>query len=251
MLELPIQLKFSHIGKLQLKVPLTSIGSSPVEVFLDGLYLIIAPKCPNQWEFKDYKGLEVKKELIEQYVQICINKIVSASKQKTEEKDAGYMQNLTSKIIDNIQLKIKNIHIRYENDLKGDGQQQYAMGLSLDQLEVFTTDGNGQKKYIDRTKLEFKDQPMRKQLKLSNLGVYWNSRENRILSSENNKKEIISHMEGMIRRGKELTTRVPCDFLISISSDAQLIQSEKGNFSRPELEMSIDLNRIDFYLENL
>lgn len=161
------------------------------------------------------------------------------------------MQNLTSKIIDNIQLKIKNIHIRYENDLKGDGQQQYAMGLSLDQLEVFTTDGNGQKKYIDRTKLEFKDQPMRKQLKLSNLGVYWNSRENRILSSENNKKEIISHMEGMIRRGKELTTRVPCDFLISISSDAQLIQSEKGNFSRPELEMSIDLNRIDFCLENL
>ena len=98
------------------------------------------------------------------------------------------MQNLTSKIIDNIQLKIKNIHIRYENDLKGDGQQQYAMGLSLDQLEVFTTDGNGQKKYIDRTKSEFKDQPMRKQLKLSNLGVYWNSRENRILSSETNKK---------------------------------------------------------------
>ena len=47
---------------------------------------------------------------------------MSASKQKTEEEDAGYMQNLTSKIIDNIQLKIKNIHIRYENDLKGDGQ---------------------------------------------------------------------------------------------------------------------------------
>jgi hypothetical protein len=53
------------VGKLQLKVPLTSIGSSPVEVYLDGLYLIIAPKHPNDWEFKDFRGLEVKKEMIE------------------------------------------------------------------------------------------------------------------------------------------------------------------------------------------
>jgi len=60
-LELPIELKFSSIGKLQLNIPLRKIGSSPVEIYLDGLYMIIAPKHPTQWKFKDYKGLDIKK----------------------------------------------------------------------------------------------------------------------------------------------------------------------------------------------
>lgn len=57
MLDLPINLRFSHIGKLELDVPWKNISSKPVNVFLDGVYLIIDPKHVNEWSFKDYRGL--------------------------------------------------------------------------------------------------------------------------------------------------------------------------------------------------
>jgi vacuolar protein sorting-associated protein 13A/C len=58
MLDLPISLRFSHIGKLTLKVPWKNLSSSPVEVYLDGVYLILSPKHNSEWTFKDYKGLK-------------------------------------------------------------------------------------------------------------------------------------------------------------------------------------------------
>ena len=58
-------------------------------------------------------------------------------------------------------------------------------------------------------------------------------------------------MEGMIKRKSNEDSRIPCDFLISINSVAELIQSEEGNFTRPEISMKIDLDNIDFTLEHL
>ena len=65
LLELPVVLKFSHIGRIQVKIPMTKIGSSPVEVSLEGIYIILQPKPLASWEFKDYRDLDTKKELIE------------------------------------------------------------------------------------------------------------------------------------------------------------------------------------------
>ena len=41
MFELPISLLFSSIGKLSLSVPWRSIGSSPVEMTLENLFIVI------------------------------------------------------------------------------------------------------------------------------------------------------------------------------------------------------------------
>lgn len=51
--DLPLMLRYSRIGKLELKVPFNSLGSTPVEVFLDGLYVIVNPKSQTEWTFKD------------------------------------------------------------------------------------------------------------------------------------------------------------------------------------------------------
>lgn len=43
MLELPVQIRFSHINKLSMKIPWRNLSTSVVEVFLDGVYIIISP----------------------------------------------------------------------------------------------------------------------------------------------------------------------------------------------------------------
>ena len=99
------------------------------------------------------------------------------------------MKKLQLKIIDNIQLTIKSINVRYESTLS-DGLP-YSCGISLDKLEIYTCDHLDNKTFIDRTLKDNKDKLMRKKLILSNLGIYWNSIENLILSKNLEKLKII------------------------------------------------------------
>lgn len=76
MLELPIELSFSRIGKLQLTVPWKNLGSSPVELYLEGLWLVVSPKKQENWNFEDQKSLQKKIEAIEKYCAECFKKIL-------------------------------------------------------------------------------------------------------------------------------------------------------------------------------
>ena len=68
---------------------------------------------------------------------------------------------------------------------------------------------------------------MRKVLNLSNLGVYWNSIERNFIALSE-KQTIIKIMDGMILRQGEKTTKEPCEYLLSISSDVKFVQNQKG-----------------------
>ena len=48
-LEFPLLLKFSNIGKLELKIPWSKLSSNPVHILLDKVFLIVSPKDKSQW----------------------------------------------------------------------------------------------------------------------------------------------------------------------------------------------------------
>lgn len=75
------------------------------------------------------------------------------------------------KILDNIQLTIKNIHIRYEVDQQP-GSPQYALGFTLQELGINTTNQDWQKTYYDRSQQENKDKPLFKRLSITGLALY-------------------------------------------------------------------------------
>ena len=74
------------------------------------------------------------------------------------------------KIIDNIQITVKNIHVRFEDDIS----QKYSFGFTLEELNIYTVNRNGEPEFIDRTKKEYENEPLRKKLILSEFGIYWN-----------------------------------------------------------------------------
>lgn len=71
--------------------------------------------------------------------------------------------------VDNLQITIKSINIRFENQNEI-VKNPFALGISLQQLDIVTTDENWDVKFIDRT---HSDIPMRKLLMLRNLDIYW------------------------------------------------------------------------------
>ncbi|EGR30928.1 PH domain protein [Ichthyophthirius multifiliis] len=245
MLELPLNLRFSKIGKLILKVPFKNIGSKPVEVYLDGLYLLLNPKNQSDWTFKDYKGLQTKISQIETFIAECVKKLAAkqVAKAKVEEANAGYVQKLTMKIIDNIQICVKNIHVRYEDTITN----KYSWGFSLDKIDIFTTNKNGEKVFVDRTLSENKNESMRKLLMISNAGIYWNAKESQMISYQDDKIKV-EKMAGMILREGQEKTQEPVEFLIKLSSQIKLNMNNKGDFNKPEIDVSLNVEKINLQL---
>jgi vacuolar protein sorting-associated protein 13A/C len=74
--------------------------------------------------------------------------------QKTKEelaKEAGMLKSLTTKIIDNLQVTINNVHVRIENEDLEDDKATFSLGITLQSLLFNTTDQKWNKMFIDRT----------------------------------------------------------------------------------------------------
>jgi vacuolar protein sorting-associated protein 13A/C len=62
--ELPIDIKFGIIKKLRVNVPWSSISSSPVDITLQGMDLILTPKRQSDWAYSDIFSEKYLKEMI-------------------------------------------------------------------------------------------------------------------------------------------------------------------------------------------
>lgn len=61
---------------------------------------------------------------------------MSADKPKADD---SFVEKLAAQIIKNVQLKVKNIHIRYEDRTTNPGKP-FCMGITLKSLTMVTTD---------------------------------------------------------------------------------------------------------------
>ena len=78
------------------------------------------------------------------------------------------MARLGKKIIDNLQLKIMNVHVRFEEGNKND---RYAWGMTLEQISLTTTDNNWKPTFIERTNQT--NEKLFKMLQVKKLNIYW------------------------------------------------------------------------------
>jgi hypothetical protein len=104
---------------------------------------------------------------------------------------------------------------------------------------------NGQDEFIDRSKPEYKNEPLRKRLDLRNLGVYWSSRGKPLEAT--NDQIFQQQMSSLVQKSTD--QRKP-DYLILISSEAKLFQRNKGNFEAAETTLEISIKQLAVDLEN-
>jgi hypothetical protein len=74
----------------------------------------------HEWNLQEFRGFLKKYSEVHHFVSNLQSKLLERVKPKTELKP-GYIQNLSLKIIENLRVKINNIHIRVEtcfNDLQ-------------------------------------------------------------------------------------------------------------------------------------
>uniref|UniRef100_A0A663N0U1 Vacuolar protein sorting 13 homolog A n=1 Tax=Athene cunicularia TaxID=194338 RepID=A0A663N0U1_ATHCN len=114
---IPQPYSFVFLGQLNLQIPWQNLYTQPVEAVLDGVYLLIVPTASIKYDAeKEARQLLEARQRELQRIEEAKQKIADQDKVKEEKQDT-FVEKLVTQVIKNLQVKISNIHIRYEDDV--------------------------------------------------------------------------------------------------------------------------------------
>jgi vacuolar protein sorting-associated protein 13A/C len=170
-LGLPIKPKGGFLKSLVLKVPWKRLKSDPVVVHVDGVYLFA------ETAFDAYRPSEPSKEDVEKALKAKlealkadrIQALVNFNKKKDKSfklfSDDSFAEGLVTKILDNLQINVANVHVRVE-DVEMTGRRT-AFGVTLAGFSAQSVDENGAAAFVSDPSF------LRKSVILKGLALYW------------------------------------------------------------------------------
>lgn len=93
-------------------------------------------------------------------------------------------------------MNISDIHLRFEDA----EEEEYAFGVTLEQLKINTVNKMGVEEYVDRSKAENKEEPLRKNLQLRNLGVYWSRKAQMTYMDQLTEGQVQERLQTMVNK---------------------------------------------------
>ena len=174
-LNLPISVTHGSLKQLKLKVPWTALESKPVRVIIDGLYLQAGPLDVNSLTPEQLKNMafDVKRQRLKAAEDAVMAASQSPEGIQEKTQKASYIQQLTAKIVDNIEITLTNVHIRFEDSLTIAGTT-LAAGITIASISLVTTDDAWNEAFVARA-TKSKTSAIHKLGRLENLGIYWNT----------------------------------------------------------------------------
>ena len=181
-LDLPVSVRAGVLDTLTLKVPWNALGSTPVVVTMDGMYLLVRAKEGGAPESSEGGGrsLDGREYFEAGYQHAKVSRVQRKEQAWMKEQAAAmdgespssssssFLSSLIETIVGNLQVSIKNIHIRYEDDVTRPGHP-FACGFTLQNLEAFTVDATGDRRFVAAKAMD----ALRKAVELQRLAVYF------------------------------------------------------------------------------
>ncbi|KAJ2693975.1 Vacuolar protein sorting-associated protein 13 [Coemansia sp. IMI 209128] len=172
-LRLPVDIKEGWLGTLTISIPWSNLKGEPVRITIDNVYVLAAPRFqgdfdPEREHEREYKRkmrrLENDDMLRQQ--QLLKTQVVDGEDAK---KQASFTEQLIAKIVDNLQIVIKNIHVRYEDGVSNP-EHLFAVGATLGELSAVSTDDEWRQAFLHDS-----GSVIRKMLKLAQFSMYWDT----------------------------------------------------------------------------
>uniref|UniRef100_A0A671TE94 Chorein N-terminal domain-containing protein n=1 Tax=Sinocyclocheilus anshuiensis TaxID=1608454 RepID=A0A671TE94_9TELE len=225
-LDIPFKVKAGHIGRLELKIPWKNLYTQSVEATLDEVFLLIVPTASIKYDAeKEERQLQEARQRELQRIEETKQKAAEKGNPKAEKQDT-FVEKLVTQVIKNLQVKISNIHVRYEDDVTNP-DAPLSFGVSLQNLSLQTADQNWTPCLLDeKAKLFFK------LVRLDNLFAYWN------VNSENCTFSFVA-----------IQSAIPQDYHFifrPISANAKLRMNPRSDvdFSSPKVDLVVNLPEV-------
>ncbi|XP_076625592.1 vacuolar protein sorting 13C isoform X3 [Colletes latitarsis] len=144
-LDLPIRLEFGRLGKLILKIPYKDMWNGQIDAIVEELFLLIVPTSQIVYDAEK----EAKVQLDAKRAELArVEKTKQLADTKLQEKlDDSMIEKLIARMIKNIHVEIKRIHVRYEDHVSFK-DHPFSVGFTLNKFvlesctDSWNTNGN-------------------------------------------------------------------------------------------------------------
>ncbi|KAI9340870.1 hypothetical protein BDR26DRAFT_820276 [Obelidium mucronatum] len=135
---LPVDVVEGFLGALTISIPWSDLKTKPVRIFIKDLYLLVNPKTETEYD----EAVELERMHKAKMDRVEAAELLSTKEKLPEDKqNTTFVTQLITKIVDNLQINIENIHIRYEDkSLGGSSEKQLSIGITLSRLSAESTD---------------------------------------------------------------------------------------------------------------
>lgn len=177
------------IHRLEVIIPWTALLNSPVKILIDGVYLQFGPldiskKSKQERRLRSIARKQEKLKLTDKildYSSTSTDNSDESSKSKDgspQQSKSSYLQALTAKIIDNLEITLKNVHIRYE-DHSSIPNSIISAGITLSSFILAACDEKWKVTYVARGKpseSQNSSNKLHKIAEVKSLALYWNTK---------------------------------------------------------------------------
>ncbi|VDL75879.1 unnamed protein product [Nippostrongylus brasiliensis] len=192
-LDLPIEVKSGLLGKLTLSVPITHLRSEPWVLKLSDVLVIVGPPTPDRrYDVEAVERVEQQKkeQMLDELEQRHKAELLShLGLSVPDSQDTWWGASLISTVLNNIQLILDNVHIRYEDNLSLPNGLAFNCGVRIQTITVQTTNAAGKPGFVEPQN----HVNIFKRLELKGFSLYWNSDVNlsKDIESPKNLREIL------------------------------------------------------------
>ncbi|XP_046398302.1 vacuolar protein sorting-associated protein 13C-like isoform X1 [Ischnura elegans] len=162
-LDLPIEVKVGTIGKVSLDIPWNNLYAKSVRIEIEDVFLIAGPIAER--EFDPQKEKRLNRAAKRKKLADLENESFFGS---GPPESRNFFENLMTTIINNLQIFIRNFHLRYEDTISSPGSP-LACGICLQTASVETTNNKWKPSTTPQGATTFYQL-----VRLESFSMYWN-----------------------------------------------------------------------------
>ncbi|TIB10448.1 hypothetical protein E3P92_03204 [Wallemia ichthyophaga] len=237
---LPVDVKEGYLGELTLSIPWSNLKGKPCKINIDNVYLIALPAGASQFDAEedDKRSQQVKQERLDSAELLLNSQASPGISPEDEKKNESFANSLVTKILNNLQLVIENIHIRYQDSISHHNQL-FAVGLTLSGFSAVSTDSNWLPTFIEENR-----EGIHKLAKLESLSAYWDTDAESLLGHPTN--IAIEKFTSLIANKQNTPNHQY--ILKPVSGEGRLRMNHQATSDTPKLDIELLFDRIGFML---
>ena len=203
-LGLPLHVKMGGIRSVNVTIPWSKLGSEPVTIKIDGVYLVAGPLAESNWDAasqREWAWARKSARLMRLSQAAEMSSLQAASGNASDPDEAATARtragrdtaSLLAKVLNNLQVSVTNIHLRYED--RTQSTAPFAIGVTLAELAAFTTDASGNHRFVVDTPTQHK------WVELRELAVYHHCGCEEMMDAGCSLAQLCSWLQGMVATG--------------------------------------------------
>jgi len=251
---LPLNVVEGHVSSLVLKIPWSNLRGAPVRISVEDVFLLAAPREDQSYDAQEEekRAHAVKMEKLDS-AELLKERNTEGMSAEEQQKHQSFAAAMTTTIIDNVQIQVKNVHIRYEDALSDPGHP-FAAGITLQELSAISTDENWKPTWIAGS-----SSTSHKLATLGSFAVYWDTDCELLGTGTGNQNTSEKHLDRDAILAKFRQTIVTGDspsvddhqfILKPVSGRAGLEMDKTGKHDRPKMKARLLFNELGFVLDD-